>query len=82
MLEEDVHYDFNLSIVWHPESRQWHLQIRSVKTRERHREKEAHFPLWTVPQLRQEMVKILEEHDGTQRIDEMPTIPEWAAQGF
>jgi hypothetical protein len=28
------------------------------------------------------MVKMLEEHDGTERIDEMPTLPEWATQGF
>jgi hypothetical protein len=36
--------------------------------------------LWTLPLLRQKIAAILEEHDGTQRIDEMPTMPEWATQ--
>jgi hypothetical protein len=41
-----------------------------------------YLPFWALPELRQEMVQILEEHDGTELIEEMPKIPEWAAQGF
>jgi hypothetical protein len=29
-----------------------------------------------------EMVKMLEEHDGSEQIGEMPTISEWTKQGF
>jgi hypothetical protein len=28
------------------------------------------------------VVKILAEHDGNERIDKMPTIPEWDTRGF
>jgi hypothetical protein len=82
MLEKGVHYDFNLSIVWHQTDNQLHLQIRSVQTSEKHKEREVHFPLWTLPQLRQQMATMLEEHDGSERIDEMPAIPEWVTRGF
>jgi glycerol uptake facilitator-like aquaporin len=47
-----------------------------------HKEKELHLPLWALPWLGQQMVKILAEHDGTEPIDEMPTIPTWATRGF
>jgi hypothetical protein len=82
MLEKGVNYDFNLSIVWHQEKGGCHLRIRRVQTSEKHKEREVHFPLWALPQMRQQMATILEEYDGTERIDEMPTIPEWATQGF
>jgi hypothetical protein len=52
---------------------------------EEHKEttkKPLYFPFSAVPWLRQQMVKILAEQDGTERIDEMPTIPEWATRGF
>jgi hypothetical protein len=81
MLEEGLLHDFKFSIEWHPEIGQWRLYICSVKTWEKHREA-AHFPLWTLPQLRQQLATILAEHDGSERIAEMPTMPEWATQGF
>jgi hypothetical protein len=31
---------------------------------------------------RKQMVEMLAEHGGTQQINEMPTIPEWATRGF
>jgi hypothetical protein len=80
MLEEC--YDFNLSIVSHLESGQWHLRIRSETWQKHHREKEVHFPLWTLPLLRQKMATILEKLDGTQQIDEMPIMPEWTKKGI
>jgi hypothetical protein len=83
MLEVSLHNYFNLLIVWRQEIGQWHLHIHSVKTWEKLlKEKEAHFPLWTLPKLRQQMATMLEEHDGSEQIDEMPTMPEWATQGF
>jgi hypothetical protein len=41
-----------------------------------------YFPFWALPELRKEMVQMLEEHDGSEPIDEMPKIPEWATRGF
>jgi hypothetical protein len=37
----------------------------------------AEFPLSALPWLRQKMVKISVENDGTKRIDKAPTIPKW-----
>jgi hypothetical protein len=81
ILEWSQHYNFKFSIEWHPEIGQWRLYICSVKTWEKHREA-AHFPLWTLPQLRQQLATILAEHDGSERLDKMPTMPEWATEGF
>jgi hypothetical protein len=44
--------------------------------------REVRFSLWALPWLRQEMVKMLAEHDGTELVCNMPTIPEWATRGF
>jgi hypothetical protein len=35
-----------------------------------------------LPELRQQMVKILAEHDGSEKIDKMQAIPERATRGF
>jgi hypothetical protein len=76
------HYDFKLS-AWHQMTGdKCHFDIRSVPTSEKHKEQQVHFPLWALPWLRQQMVTNLAEHDGSERIDEMPTMPEWAKQGF
>jgi hypothetical protein len=80
LVEDSQPYSFKLSVVWHQKEGQWHLYIQSVQTSEKHKKKEVHFPLWALPQMRQQMATMLEEHDGTERIDEMPTIPEWATQ--
>jgi hypothetical protein len=77
------HYNFKLSAC-HQKGDQWHFEIRSVPTLEKHKhmEQQMYFPLWALPWLRQQMVKMLAEHDGSERIDEMPTVPEWATRGF
>jgi hypothetical protein len=78
MLEDGQNYNFQLSVLWFELGRQWHLNIRSVKTVQEHNEKGVQIPLWTLPLLRQKMATILEKLDGTQRIGKMPTMPEWA----
>jgi hypothetical protein len=35
-------------------------------------------PLWALFWLREQIASMLVEHDGSERIDEMPTLPEWA----
>jgi hypothetical protein len=75
-------YEFYRSIVWHQESGQWHVYFRSVKIGEKHRERESHCPIRGLPELRQLLAKMLAEEDGTQQVDEMPTVPEWATRGF
>jgi hypothetical protein len=77
----DRHYHFELSAL-HQKGYQWHFEIRSVQTSEEHKEKSLYLPFSALPKLRKGMVKILAEHDGSERIDEMPTIPEWATRGF
>jgi hypothetical protein len=77
----DLHYDFKLA-AWHETGGEWHFEIRSVKTSEEHKEQLIYLPFSALPELRQKIVEILEEHDGSQPIDEMPTIPEWAKRGF
>jgi hypothetical protein len=75
------HYNFELS-AWHKKGDKWNFEIRSVKVSEEHTEQWLYIPFSALPELRQEIVDILEEHDGSQRIGEIPTIPEWATQGF
>jgi hypothetical protein len=72
-------YSFKLS-AWHQKGDQWHFCIQSVHTSEEPKEPFC-FPFSAFPWLRQQMVKILAEHDGRKQIDEMPTIPDWAKQG-
>jgi hypothetical protein len=78
MVEGGKFYDFQLSVVWFEQGRQWVLKIRSVKTVQEHKEKRVQIPLWTLPLLRQKMAIFLEQLDGTERIEKMPTMPEWA----
>jgi hypothetical protein len=80
MVEGGIFYDFQLLVLWSKRGQQWDLKIRSVKTVKDHNEKRVQIPLWTLPLLRQKIAEILEEHDGTQHIDQMPTMPEWATQ--
>jgi hypothetical protein len=80
MVEGGLFYDFQLSVLWFKPVRHWVLQIRSVKTVQEHNEKRVQIPLWTLPLLRQKMATFLEKLDGTQRINKMPTMPEWATQ--
>jgi hypothetical protein len=75
------HYKFKLS-AWYQKGGEWHLYILSVQNSEKHKGRLLYFPLWALPWLREQIVTILVKHDGTQRIDEMPAIPEWAKQGF
>jgi hypothetical protein len=55
-----------------------------VSTSEEHKQREhdLYLPFWTLPWLRQKMIEMLAERDGTKRIAKMPTIPEWATRGF
>jgi hypothetical protein len=80
LVEDGIFYDFQLSVLWFERGRQWQLKIRSVKTVQEHNEKGVQIPLWTLPLLRQKMATFLEQLDGTQRIDKMPTMPKWATQ--
>jgi hypothetical protein len=75
------HYKFKLS-AWHQTGNKWHFDIRSVSTSEEHKESRLFFPFWALPWLRQQMVKIMAEHDGSERIKEMPKIPEWITRGL
>jgi hypothetical protein len=79
MAEGGLSYNFQLSVLW--SERQWNLYIRSVKKVQEHKEREMHFPLWTLPWLREQMAKMLAKI-GSERICKMPTMPEWAKQGF
>jgi hypothetical protein len=81
LLEDSQPYGFKLWVEWHQKDGQWHFYIRSEQTVQEHRPKEVHFPLWALPQLRQQMATMLTENDGTEEIDDMPTVPEWAIQG-
>jgi hypothetical protein len=72
------HYDFKLSAWRCKKGRQWQFEIHSVPTSEEHYGQLLLFPLWTLPWLRKQMVRMLAGHDGTERIYEMPTMPEWA----
>jgi hypothetical protein len=76
------HYDFKLS-AWHKKGYQWHLDIQSVQISEEHKDTEQslYFIFLALPWLREQMVKILAEHDGSERIGEMPKIPKWATRG-
>jgi hypothetical protein len=78
MVEGGLRYDFKLSVVLHPESGQWDLEIRSVKTVQVHNERSLHFPLWALSWLRQQMASMLVKHDGSEQTNEPPTMPEWA----
>jgi hypothetical protein len=80
MVEGGLFYDFQLSVLWFERGRHWVLNIRSVKTVQEHKPKEMYFPLWTLPWLREQMASMLVEHDGTERIDEIPTMSEWATK--
>jgi hypothetical protein len=77
-VEGGLIFDFNLSALLHPKSGQWNLEIRTVETVQEHKEKSLHFPLWALSWLREQMVSMLVKHDGSERIDEMPTLPKWA----
>jgi hypothetical protein len=76
-------YKFKFS-TWHKKGHKWHLCIHGVPTSEedKHTEQKLYILISALPELRQQMVKILAEHGGSERIDEMPTIPEWATRGF
>jgi hypothetical protein len=79
------HFYFELSAL-HKKGGKWNFMIRSVPHLEEHKEWEqkVYFPFWALPWLRQQIVKILVEVelDGSEQIDEMPKIPEWAARGI
>jgi hypothetical protein len=76
------HYYFKL-LAWHQKGGQWHFDIRTVPTSEEHEESRLFFPISALPWLRQQIVTILAGiESGSERIDEMPAIPEWAKQGF
>jgi hypothetical protein len=70
------HHDYKLS-VWHQKGVKWNFELFCVPTSEEH--ELLNIPLWALPWLRQGIVK---ESDLSQRIDEMPTLPEWATRGF
>jgi hypothetical protein len=83
-VEGPRNYNFKLS-AWHQKGDQWHFDIRSVKISEEHKvtkEHSVYFPFSALPWLRQQMVRMLEEHDGSQRIPKMPKILSWATPGF
>jgi hypothetical protein len=82
MVEGGIHYDFKLSVFWHQKDGEWNVHITSVRTVQEHKPKDVYFPLWALQWLRQQMVKMLMEHDGSEQIDEKPTMPEWAKRGF
>jgi hypothetical protein len=42
----------------------------------------VYVPFSALPWLRKEMVEMLAEHDGSEQIGEMPTMPEWATEGL
>jgi hypothetical protein len=75
------HYDFKLSAM-HRKGDEWHFhfEIRSVPISEEHTEHQLYFPFSALPWLRQKMVKMLADHDGSERIGEMTKIPEWATR--
>jgi hypothetical protein len=75
MVEGGLFYDFQLSVLWSEPGRHWDLHIRSVKTVQEHWEKEVHFPLWALPELRNQMAKMLAEHDGTESIGPLDLTP-------
>jgi hypothetical protein len=77
----DRHYDFKLS-AWHQKDGGCNFEILGVPNSEEHQEKSLYCPCFALPELRQKMVKILVEHDGSERIDKMPKIPEWATSSF
>jgi hypothetical protein len=81
-VEGGLFYDFTLSVDWHPETGKRNLQIRTVKTVQEHRERSLRMPLWALFWLREQMASMLVEHDGSERIDEMPTLPEWEIKGL
>jgi hypothetical protein len=81
-VEGDRQYNYELS-AWHRKGdHQWYFNVRSVPTCEEYEERAMYFPFSALPWLRQQIVEILVEHDGTEPIDEMPTIPEWTTRGF
>jgi hypothetical protein len=55
-----------------------------VKIGEEHKDtpQSIYFPFSALPWLRQQIVRMLEEHDGSQRIAKMPKILAWATPGF
>jgi hypothetical protein len=61
-------YEFELS-AWHEKGDLWCYNIQSVLICEgkKRKEQSLNFPFWALPWLRQQMVKMLAEHDGTQR---------------
>jgi hypothetical protein len=73
-------YNFKLA-AWHQNGDEWNFEIQSVPISGTPKEP-LHFPFWALPWLRQQMVKMLAEHDGNVRIYEMPLIREWATRGF
>jgi hypothetical protein len=75
LVDSGIFYNFQFSVWWSEGGR--YVKIRSVETVQEHKEKEVRFPLRALPWLRKQMTIMLEKHDGTQRIDEMPTIPAW-----
>jgi hypothetical protein len=77
-VEGDGHYNFELS-AWYQKGCGCYLEIRSVPTSE---EQFVYCPFSALSELRKRMVKILAEHDGSQQIGEMPTIPVWTTRGF
>jgi hypothetical protein len=75
------HYKFKLS-AWHKTAGQWHFDIRSVPTSDEHKGARLFFPFSILPWLRKQMVIMLAEYDESERIKEMPKIPEWTTRGF
>jgi hypothetical protein len=73
-------YNFKLA-AWHQNGGEWNFEIRSVPTSGKPKEP-LHFPFSAFPWLRKQMVEMLEKHDGTERVNEMPNIREWATRGF
>jgi hypothetical protein len=74
-------YDFELSAC-HQKGDQWNFEIRSVPKSEEHQDQLLYFPFWALPWLRAQMVKMLAKHDGSEQIDDMPNIRQWATRGF
>jgi hypothetical protein len=69
-------YNYELSA--RQKSDKWHLHIHRVQTSEKHKKCEVHFPFLALPWVREQIVKILAGHDGSEQIAKMPKIPEWA----
>jgi hypothetical protein len=76
----DHPYEFKLS-AWRQKGYQWQFCIQADQD-SKQKEQQVYLPFSVLPKLRQQMVKMQAEDDGSEPIDEMPKIPEWATPGF